>query len=166
MNSDILNKYFRAAALAGLILGLLSSIPYVRNCNVVCFIWVLAGGTLATILLRNEYQMPNVDIKDGAISGLLAGLIGALVSTVVDTVQWVLFKDRFIAELVTNLRSNDSVPVEAKSLVLAIVRDSPYLLIFLSLVMHLILFSIFATLGGILGVRLIRIIELANEDDE
>ena len=65
----------KPALLGGLIVGLLSAIPFVNYC---CCIWAIGGGALACFLYIKESPIP-VRPGDGAMVGALAGVFGAVI---------------------------------------------------------------------------------------
>lgn len=69
-----MNK-LKPAILGGLIVGLLSAIPFINYC---CCIWGIGGGALAGFLYIKSSPVP-VRPGDGAVIGALAGLIGAVI---------------------------------------------------------------------------------------
>jgi hypothetical protein len=77
-----MNSKLRAAVIGGVVLGLLSGIPYVRLGNVVCCLWVVLGGALASYLYIKRSAVP-VNMGEGALIGALAGAIGTFVELIV-----------------------------------------------------------------------------------
>jgi hypothetical protein len=77
-----MNSKLRAAIIGGLVMGLLSGLPYVSLGNIACCLWVVLGGALATYLYIRTSPTP-VDIGEGALLGLLAGVFGTIVQLVV-----------------------------------------------------------------------------------
>ena len=73
-----MNK-LKPALLGGLIVGILSSIPFVNYC---CCIWALVGGGLATMLYMKSSPTP-ITPGDGAVVGALAGVIGAVLYLII-----------------------------------------------------------------------------------
>jgi hypothetical protein len=73
-----MNK-LKPALLGGLVVGLLSAIPFVNYC---CCIWGIGGGGLASFLYMKE-SPTKIGPGDGAMLGGLAGLIGALIYLIV-----------------------------------------------------------------------------------
>jgi len=74
---------FQAAILAGVIFGVLSSIPFVNLLNVCCCLWVVIGGAVAARTLINRSPVFPVTSGEGAVVGLLSGVISSLVYLVV-----------------------------------------------------------------------------------
>jgi hypothetical protein len=72
-------RILRAALVAGLVIGLLSSIPVVQAANYCCGLWLFGGGLLAAYLLQQGQAAP-ITANDGALVGLQAGLVGFVVS--------------------------------------------------------------------------------------
>ena len=74
-----MNNKMKPALLGGLIVGLLSAIPFVNYC---CCIWGIGGGALATYLYIKGSATP-VRPGDGAMVGGLAGVVGGLIYLVI-----------------------------------------------------------------------------------
>lgn len=74
-----MNNKLKPALLGGLVVGLLSAIPFINYC---CCIWAIGGGLLAGFLYIKNSPMP-VPTGDGAIVGALAGVVGGLLYLVV-----------------------------------------------------------------------------------
>lgn len=72
-------RILRPALMAGLVIGLLSSIPVVQAANYCCGLWLFGGGLLAAFLLQQGQAAP-ITATDGAVVGLQAGLVGFVVS--------------------------------------------------------------------------------------
>jgi hypothetical protein len=69
----------KPALLGGLVVGLLSAIPFINYC---CCIWGIGGGALAGFLYIKSSPVP-VRPGDGAAVGGMAGLIGAVIFFVI-----------------------------------------------------------------------------------
>src|SRR5678815_1237317 len=68
-----MNK-LKPALLGGLIVGILSAIPFLNYC---CCIWGIGGGVLAGFLYIKSAPIP-VKVGDGAVIGVLTGIVGAV----------------------------------------------------------------------------------------
>lgn len=68
-----MNK-LKPALLGGLIVGILSAIPFLNYC---CCIWGIGGGLLAGMLYIKSAPLP-VKVGEGAVVGVLTGLVGAI----------------------------------------------------------------------------------------
>lgn len=69
-----MNK-LKPALLGGLIVGILSAIPFLNYC---CCIWGIGGGLLAGMLYIKSAPVP-VKVGEGAVIGVLAGIIGGVI---------------------------------------------------------------------------------------
>jgi len=74
-----MNNKLKPALLGGLIVGLLSAIPFVNYC---CCVWAIGGGALATYLYIKNSAVP-VRPGDGALLGGLAGIVGGIIYFVI-----------------------------------------------------------------------------------
>ena len=68
-----MNK-LKPALLGGLIVGILSAIPFLNWC---CCIWAIGGGLLAGMLYIKSAPVP-VKVGEGAVVGVLAGIVGGI----------------------------------------------------------------------------------------
>ncbi|MGE5222718.1 MAG: hypothetical protein ACM3PY_09780 [Omnitrophica WOR_2 bacterium] len=72
-------SFLLAGLIAGLGIGLLSTIPFVNCLNCLLFAWVWGGGIAAVSLYRRYEKQPFVPVAQGLFIGALAGAIGAVV---------------------------------------------------------------------------------------
>jgi hypothetical protein len=77
-----MNSKLRPALIGGLVMGLLSGLPFVNLGNIACCLWVVLGGALASYLYIKKSPTP-VSMGEGAVTGLLAGVFGFIVKLVV-----------------------------------------------------------------------------------
>jgi MFS superfamily sulfate permease-like transporter len=76
-----MNDKLKPAIIGGVVLGLLSVIPFVNFANACCCLWAIIGGMLATYLYVKNSPMP-VTAGDGAMLGVIAGVVGAVISII------------------------------------------------------------------------------------
>lgn len=69
----------KPALIGGVVVGLLSAIPFLNYC---CCIWAIGGGALACFLYIKDSPVP-VRAGDGAQIGAFAGLIGAIIYLII-----------------------------------------------------------------------------------
>lgn len=148
------------ALIGGVFLGITSSLPVVNLVNCACCLWVVGGGVLAVYLYTRNYPsgMAPVTYTDGALLGLLTGVFGGLVWTAVDVplaLLWLQFDASDLAEL-QEILQDAGIPSEIREFILVVVQSGGTGLgvILFNIGIHVLLGSIFATLGGILGVAL------------
>jgi len=77
-----MNNKLKPALIGGVLLGLLSAIPFVNWVNFCCCLWAIVGGLIASYMYVKNSATP-VNAGDGAIVGALAGGIGAAIYVVV-----------------------------------------------------------------------------------
>jgi hypothetical protein len=76
-----MNNKLKPALIGGVVVGLLSVIPFVSALNICCCLWAILGGMLATYLYVKNSPTP-ATAADGAVLGALAGLVGAVISII------------------------------------------------------------------------------------
>ena len=146
-----MSSKLQPALLGGLLIGVLTALPYVSAC---CCLWVLAGGVLTTYLLQ-ERSRTAVDTGDAVVAGLLAGLIGAVVSTVLGQL-FALVSGMSMADSISTMLGRGDLPPELTG-ALEKVRDLPSaLFVVIGLLISLVIYPILSMLGGLLGVALFR----------
>src|SRR5689334_2371210 len=74
-----MNNKLKPALLGGLIVGLLSALPFINYC---CCIWAIGGGLLAGMLYIKASPTP-VPTGEGAIVGALAGVVGGVIYLII-----------------------------------------------------------------------------------
>lgn len=148
----------RPAAIAGLALGAASATPFLNFLNCACCSLVLLGGFLAAHLYLKQLppatQPPWGEV---AVVGLLAGVIGAVVTAVVSlpiavlgwgSGMWSAFQETF---------SDSNLPPELRNLFATMGSGTLAVgAILISLVFNLFIYSLFATLGALLGTAILH----------
>lgn len=76
-----MNNKLKPALIAGIVIGLLSVIPFVSALNICCCLWAILGGMLATYLYVKNSATP-ANAGDGAMLGALAGAVGGVISVI------------------------------------------------------------------------------------
>lgn len=147
----------KPALISGIIFGVASAIPIVGMLNCFCCALVFACGILAAFLLIKESPVP-ILYGSGALVGLLAGVFGAFSSTIVSTLIELSF-GRTFKEMALRILENvsASVPPEVMQIVQTeLQKEFTVSDMILGLFLWLVIFGVFSTLGGILGVALFR----------
>jgi hypothetical protein len=147
----------RAALIGGVTLGLLSAIPPVSLGNVCCCVWVLGGGALASYLYVRRSPTP-VLLGQGAELGALAGVVGTIVSHSIGIPLGLILGDylnEFLVEAFVKI--NPQAAEEMRRAVQAaqaqtFVQKLPVILG--TAAFNTVIYIAFATLGGLLGVKL------------
>lgn len=147
-----MNNKLKPALIGGVLLGLLSVIPFVSALNVCCCLWAILGGMLASFLYIKNSPTP-ATAGDGAILGALAGVIGAAISLVLGipiTYAMGPTMRNLILSLVENL---DRQQAELMRRQLEASGDSIVGLIINAIIVAVLLF-IFSIIGGLLGTAI------------
>lgn len=150
--------FLKPALAGGALLGVLSALPYIRGLNVVCCLWVLAGGALATVLL-NKQRPGGLSYGDGAMVGVFTGVMGAIIGAIVSIPVRLLENTaaRF-AEVEEGMsRLPPGFPPFMKNMILDAARPGINLsLLLVGLVIGIVINSIFATAGGAITVAILN----------
>ena len=148
------NSKLRPALIGGGVFGVLAALPYVEYVNAVCCALYLGGGVLAVYLYLKDAPKPErAPYGDGAVVGVLAGLLGAVATTLTTIVITALGLGQDGAEALAQL---EQAGIELPAFVANMMGASGLSveMVVGSLVTSVILYGIFATLGGLLGVAI------------
>jgi hypothetical protein len=145
------------ALLGGAFMGVLSALPFVSYANACCCLWVLVGGLLAAWVMQQNHPVA-MTTADGALVGLLAGVFGALIGTVISLVMAPFQRqlDLYMFSRMTQVMGDIPPVVEQ---VIEQRRSGPAVNVVAAVVglfFTLIIYPIFAMLGGLLGAALFR----------
>lgn len=131
-----MNNKLKPALLGGLIVGVLSAIPFINYC---CCIWSIGGGALAAYIYIKSSSTP-VSMGDGAMVGGLAGVVGGVIYLILGLPIAILFGMAALTEQLN--RSGVELPF------------SGTLLMIVAGIIGAIFLVVLATLGGIIGVAI------------
>jgi hypothetical protein len=145
--------FLKPALAGGFALGILSGLPILQWANILCCLWVQAGGGL-TVWMLNRQRPGTLKYGDGALGGLISGLIGAFVATIIGIpVRMLLLTPEAIATFKSQL---EQVPPEFRNFIMQFLDPGfnlPREL--LVLVLNMVIFGLFAMIGGILTVAIL-----------
>jgi hypothetical protein len=151
-------RMFKPALIGGVLLGILSSLPYINMANCCCCAWVIGGGALAAYLYVKDSPYP-VSMGNGILIGLFAGVIATVVSSLfLIPLNFLLsygglgFAEQFreLAEQMPNM------PPETREAIRKFSgrSDMSAILFLLHMVFTLAINCLFAMLGGVIGVAI------------
>jgi hypothetical protein len=150
--------FIQPALAGGMFLGLLSSIPVVSAGNCLCCMWVLGGGAMATFMLSK--QRPGITYGDGAFAGVLSGVFGAVVATLVSIPVRIISARMFGSQEQAMEELFEQMPGAEGALKDLFMRlaspEISALNITATLFMNMIVFSLFAMIGGILMIAFLQ----------
>lgn len=161
---------WRAALFGGVAIGLISGVPVVSLINCCCCAGILGGGIFTYYLYREEHAegMEPLESSDALILGIMAGLIGAFVQAAIHGIMVLLFSGvqenlmrGIMGKIIDRLESSGNFPGDAldqmRDEVERSMRESNTMWgVMLNLFMSLIIYPIFAMLGGLLGYGIFR----------
>jgi hypothetical protein len=147
--------FIQPAIAGGMFLGLLSSIPFI---NAGCCLWVLMGGGMAAVAL-NKQRPSGINYGDGAFVGVLSGFFGAIVGTIIQMSFHVIAAHFFesqqqqVEDLLKQLGAEG--PMRDWTLRVFSGEISAVTVLF-TFFANLLLYALFAMIGGIVGVALLN----------
>ena len=154
-----MNSKLRPVLIGGLVMGLLSGLPYVSLGNLVCCLWVVAGGALATYLYIKKSSTP-VDMGEGAVIGLLAGVVGAVIKIIVGVPIAILLRYPFEHFLLNLMERVDSQKAETYRegmeylMSLSFTQQFSASVFSLRTLLGFVITVVFALVGGLVAVPL------------
>jgi hypothetical protein len=135
----------------------LSSLPFLSYLNGCCCLWVVVGGLVAAWVMQQNHPYP-ITTTDGVLVGLLAGIFGALIGLLVQVILSPVQRHLDLYLFDSFGRMMGEVPPMIEE-VIEQRRSGPAISVLGalgSLAMMIIIWPIFAMLGGLLGVALFR----------
>ena len=140
----------KPALIGGVVLGILSVIPFISAGNLCCCLWAILGGMLASYLYIKNSPTP-ANAGDGAVLGAAAGAIGAVISVVLGVpIAWAMGPT--MRNMIISLMENaDPRQADIMRRQLEASGDAIGPIIIQSLIGAALLF-VFAIIGGLLGV--------------
>ena len=150
--------FIQPALAGGMFLGLLSSIPIINAGNCICFMWILGGGGIATLLLTKQ-RPAGITYGDGAFAGVVSGLFGAIVGTLISIPVRVISARFFESQQQTLEETMREVGVEGPLRDLMLRVASPEIsaaTVAFTFFMNLMVYALFAMIGGILMVAILN----------
>ncbi len=161
MNSATPNK-LKPAAIAGVICGAAAAIPPLSCVNYCCCVLIIGGGFLAVFLyLKEAPPTAEPPYGDGAVLGLLAGLIAAPTAAMVSMPINMAFKGLGFQPDISQIQDaldQADLPPDVADMITGFVAGGGLTVgaMLVSLVISLVAFSIFGTLGGIIGAAILH----------
>ena len=152
--ASVINVSSRAQAvlLGGTFSGVMSALPYIAVANCCC-LWLISGGIVTAYLMQQGQPQP-LEVGEGAVGGALAGVVGAFVYAVV-SLPIQLFLAPLQPDVADLLPPSGDLPPEVFDMVEQMVIN-PLLLVMLGFAVMLVVGTIFAAVGGVLGTLFYR----------
>jgi len=148
-------RMLKPAVIGGVLLGILSALPFIAFFNCVCCAWVIGGGILASYLYVKDSPVP-VTLGRGVVLGLLTGVIGAIVTALFSTPLFLIANRAGggMSQLRQVLEQLPNVPPETLGKLRALSEKGGIDVFFIAIgfVFMLVTYSLVAMLGGAIGV--------------
>jgi hypothetical protein len=151
--------FIQPALAGGMFLGLLSSIPVISAGNIFCCMWVLLGGGAAVVLLTRQRPLNSITYGDGAFAGVLSGLFGAVIGTAVQmsfhaiTARFFQSERQQLETILNQMGAEGPV----RDWVLRVASgEISAATVFFTFFSNLLVFALFAMIGGILAVAILK----------
>jgi len=140
-----------STGIAGVLMALFSTLPFISIANCCLCLWLWTGGILAVFLYRRFADLKGpVTLTQGLLIGLLAGVIsaivGAIVEAIVGPISWKIIGD--LVNSTTQLQDTFGPMVD--------LFGAKGGFSFVTLVMNLIIYSLFGLIGGLLGAVIFK----------
>lgn len=145
-----MNNKLKPAIIGGVVLGLLSAIPFVNIPNYCCCLWAILGGALASHFYIKSSPTP-VKAGEGAVLGVMAGVVGAIIYIVLG-IPLAIFAGGAMKALMLQLVENAD-PSTARQMRRQMM-DQSILGSVLGGFGYAVLLIGFSTVGGLLGVSI------------
>ena len=146
-----MNSKLKPAIIGGVLVGLLSTIPFVNVVNLCCCLWAILGGAVASYLYIKNSPTP-VSVGDGAMVGVIAGVVGGLIYIVLGIPVSILMGSAMTGLMGRMFESLD--PAQAEALRQQMEASQTVLGAIVNGLITAVLLVIFSTVGGLLGVPL------------
>jgi hypothetical protein len=147
-----MNNKVKPAVIGGVVLGLLSAIPFVNFVNICCCLWAIVGGLLASYLYVKNSPVP-ANAGDGAIVGAIAGAIGAVIYLVLGIPLAIVSGSAMRTIFINLMASIDPNQADLLRRQLEAQGDNISGIIVQSLI-GAVLLLVFAVIGGLIGIPL------------
>lgn len=154
-----MNDKMRPALIGGVILGLLSAIPFVNFVNLCCCAWAIVGGAIAANMYIKGSTRP-VTPADGAQVGAIAGVVGAVIYLIIGLpLGYVAGQAMFsaIESLFGGIMPPEQAAEFSRQMATARAQQGSFIEYLAGAIIQgligAVLLTVFATIGGLLGVQ-------------
>jgi hypothetical protein len=148
-----MSERLQPALWGGLLIGVLSALPFISLGNCCCCLWVIGGGMLATYL-RQQNTPFQVTAAEGALVGMIAGAIGGAVATLLSIpLQMMLgpFQQQIIDRIIAG---NPDIPPDFRDMMGRAATQGAFRVF--EAIFTVCIFTVFGLLGGLLGAAVFK----------
>ena len=146
------------ALYGGVIMAVISAVPFLNLVNCLCCAGVMLGGFMAVFFYKNDLRegMPPLENSDALALGALAGLFGAVIGTIL-AAGIVAIVGNVAGEAIVNMMEGmfgDQMPPEALEGMRQGMEESG--LSVMNFVFALIIDPLFGLIGGLIGYQVFK----------
>ena len=149
------------ALYGGIIMAVVSSVPFLSLVNCFCCAGILSGGIIAVFFYKNNFtpDTPPLTSGDCMAVGAIAGVISAFVGTFLSFAFLSMFGDVMGSRILEFLRnSNLHIPQESLDQIEDMLRGggTTFFLLISKLMTSLFIHTLFGLLGGLIGYSIFK----------
>jgi len=144
-----MNNKLKPALIGGVVLGLLSAIPFINWANICCCLWAIVGGALASYVYIKGSPTP-AKAADVAIVGVIAGVIGAAIYVVIGIPLSILVGGvtrELFAKIMESINPSQADMIRRQMEASASIAGA-----IINGIVLAVLLVVFSTIGGLIGI--------------
>lgn len=146
------------AVYGGIIMGVISGIPFLSIVNCFCCAGIMLGGFMAVFFYKKDLKesSPPLTNGDGIALGALAGLAGAVVTVILTALFHFVFHMALGSGMqrLEDMGMGDKIPPEAMRMIQGMMSGGG--LLGITFVFHLFIDPLFGLLGGLIGYAVFK----------
>ena len=143
------------ALYGGVIMALISAIPFINFLNCLCCAGIMLGGFFAVFFYKNNFTADTPPYTSGDCMGVgaLAGVFGAIIGTVLSLAFIALFGNFWGEYVLGIIRTLDiDIPAEAfEAMEQSMSAGLSFFSVMIQLLSSLVIDTLFGMLGGLIG---------------
>ncbi len=145
------------ALYGGIIMGVISGLPFLNFVNCCCCAGVLLGGVLAVFFYKNDLKegMPPLTSGDAIELGAIAGVIGAVIGSILTAGAFAVVGNVTGDTIIQMLEKyKDQMPPGTLEEAEQKIREGGFSIV--QFVMSLVIDTVFGLLGGLIGYAIFK----------
>ena len=148
------------ALYGGLIMAVISTVPFLNFVNCLCCAGILFGGVMAVYFYKNNFtpDTPPFTSSDCMGVGALAGLVSAVVTTILSMIFLAMFGN-IMGDFIMNIIRNSNLQLPQDSLDRieeALQQGLSFKFVVIRFFQGIFLHTIFGLLGGLIGYSIFK----------
>ena len=146
------------ALYGGVIMGVISGIPFLSLVNCFCCAGIMLGGFMAVFFYKKDLteSSPPLTNGDGLGLGALAGVVGAVVTMILTALFHLVFGMAMGGGMqkLQDMGLGNQIPPETMKMIQGLMSDRG--LVGITFVFHLIIDPLFGLIGGLIGYAVFK----------